>query len=321
MTGASPSVTDNYFAMALMPVGYKRAYYEPQFHVPPLIRHRLAMTEDTTLDTSYHSFKNWTTGEIIPSIWDQMREGKKKFAAEACVALGVRSDKGITTHGSRPLQLMDKIKRGLDFAYIQISETDQHLHYRGTSKEARRPILKWADGTVSWLIKETEKLYKEVNIVVFGDHGMDDIRERVDIPLEYPPYQIGWDYLYLKSSAAIQFWVFNDQVTDHILRDPVLKKNGRFIDSPSKRQGDIIWRANYGTLVSPCHFHPKGDPIRAMHGWNPLDDNMKGMALIVSGKNAMQKQIHQANLNDICPTLCSFVGVEPPKKNQGRSLI
>lgn len=319
MTGAYPDVTDNYFAMAMMPVGYKRPEYEPQFNVPRHVRDRLVLSEDHTVDFSPGSFINFTTGKTIESFWDVMRDEVKDFAVEACVALGIKSWRGRTTHGSRPIHLLDKIKRGTDFAYIQFSETDQIPHYRGTDRKSRKWLLSWVDSQVEMLVNETKKQYKEVNVIVFGDHGMDDIKKRVDLPLEYPPYKEGWDYLYLKSSAAIQFWTFDKRVEKHILNDPKLKQHGEFIKSPSQRQGDIVWRANYGTLVSPCHFHDRNDPIKAMHGWDSKHPNMQGMAIIHDGKT--KKEIKQGELNDICSAVCDLVGISYPKYCQGKSYL
>jgi phosphoglycerol transferase MdoB-like AlkP superfamily enzyme len=181
-----------------------------------------------------------------------------------------------------------------------------------------RNILTWADGEVKRLYEEVSKLYDNVNLLIFGDHGQTMVKEYVDIPLEYDRYVEGWDYLYLKSSAAIQFWIFNDLVKKHILKDPILKKYGEFIDSPSKRQGDLIWRANKGILVSPCHFHNKNDAPVSMHGYDPKLDTEKGFAIVVDGKH--KGIIEEASLLDICPTITDLVGIRNTKFNEGKSL-
>lgn len=308
MTGAGPDVTGNYFAMSLMPIGYKRAYWEPKFNIPMDVRGRLCMTEDVEVDFEPGSFD-------VESFWDVMRKENKKFAVEACVALGIQSYRGVTTHGTRPLQLMDKIKDGVDFAYIQFSETDQQMHIRGTRPEERKEIVQWADSQVKWLYEESNKLYKEVDLIVFGDHGMMNVTEHIDLPLEYPPFTEGWDYLYLKSSAAIQFWVFNDKVEKYIRRDPKLNQYGTFSISPSKRQGDIIWVAKPGVLVSPCHFHPKWDAPKAMHGYDSHIPEMHGMALVYPRKKQI---IKRGSLKDICAIVSKSVGIREPKHNEGK---
>lgn len=319
MTGAGPEVTDNYFAMALMPQDYARAYYEPRFNVPPVIRDRLAMTEDQALDDGPGSFHNWTTGEDIESIYDVFREAGKTWHVEACQALGVRSKRGVTTHGARAVRLIDAIKKQCDYYYWQISETDQRLHYRGTTKGVRAPILRKADGDIRMVVEQFRKHFSKVNLIIGGDHGMSDVQRRVHIDLDYPGFRLGWDYLYLKSSAAIQFWVFNPRVAPMILADNRLLANGEFMKAPTTRQGHILWRAYKGTLVSPCHFHPANDPIRAMHGWDPLDPEQMGMTIVIDGEHTGVKE--QGDLRDWCPTICDVVGVRHTRYNQGSSLV
>lgn len=316
MTGTDPEVNGNFFAMSMMPIGYKRAYYEPIFNVPFDIRSRLCMTEDTEIDFLPDSFKNPDTGKVIESFWDVMRKHDKKFAVEACVALGVQQHQGITTHGSRPIQIMKKIERGVDFAYIQFSETDQQIHYLGT--ENRSQLLKVVDKKVKWLYEETKKLYKEVNIIVFGDHGMMNVTKKIDLALEYPPYVEGWDYLSLKSSGAIQFWTYNPKVDKHILNDPHLQRDGKFIKSPSKRQGDIVWQANAGVMISPCHFHKRWEAPKAMHGYSEDVPEMKGTAII----NGMgRKTVNDGSLKDICSAVCDLMEIPYPKQNKGVSHV
>jgi hypothetical protein len=122
----------------------------------------------------------------------------------------------------------------------------------------------------------------------------------------------------LKSSAAIQFWIFNNKIKKHILNDVVLNINGDFIESPSPRQGDLIWRAKAGVLVSPCHFHGRTDAPISMHGYNPDIDTEKGFALVI-GEGAFGK-IKEASLLDICPTICDLAKIRYPKFNEGKSL-
>ena len=178
----------------------------------------------------------------------------------------------------------------------------------------------WADGEVERVFNEANKLYDKVNFIVFGDHGQTNVTHYVDLALEYPSFRLGWDYLYLKSSAGIQFWTFNPKVEKYILNDPHLNKWGKFIDSPSPRQGDLIWASKPGVLVSPDHFHPRHDVQASMHGYQLYDpdiDTEKGFA-IISGED---KTIMEANLNDLAPTITDLMGLETPKHNQGRSLL
>jgi len=311
MTGAGPEITGNLFAFSLMQPGYKRAYFEPTFNLPAYLRTRLAMTEDVKPDTEPYSFG-------VESIWDKMREAGKSWQFEGCLALGIRSYKGRTTHGAREIFILDGLKEHKDFYYLQISETDQLAHLYGTRSKIFRNVLFWADRAVERIWKQANKEFDKVSLVVFGDHGMMDVKEKVDLVLDFSPYQENWDYLYLKSSAAVQFWVFNPAVEKEIFKDCQLNEFGKFIESPNPAQGDIIWQANPGVLVSPCHFHGREDAPVAMHGYSPDIDEMRGMAIVVDGRH--KGVIEEADLRDICPTICDLVNIDYPLKNEGRSL-
>lgn len=315
MTGAGPKVTKNLFAFSLMRPGYRRAYYEPTFNMPAYLRTRLAMTEDVKPDTEPNSFG-------VESFWDTMREAGKTWQFEGCLALGIQSYRGRTTHGSRELFILDGLKEHKDFYYLQISETDQLAHIYGTNSKIMANILFWADKTIERIYLAAKKEFDQVDLLVFGDHGMMDVKERVDLVLDFTPYAENWDYLYLKSSAAVQFWIFNPVVEEKILKDRQLNEYGSFIPSPDPAQGDIIWQANPGVLVSPCHFHSKADAPVAMHGYDITGEQgveeMRGMAIVVDGKH--RGIIEEADLRDICPTICDLVGVRYPVKNEGRSL-
>jgi len=319
MCGATPDISDNFFAMALRPFGYKKPFYEPIFNVPMELRDKLGMTEDTSVDTEPNSFG-------IESIWDVLRKEGKTFQFEACFALGVRSFKGRTTHGSRPIFLKDGFKKHYDYYYMQLSETDIYQHRIGAGLENMGGIVKWTDGTVEWLYEAARRELGEFNFMFFGDHGQTNIKQKIDFNLDYKGYSFGWDYLYLKSSAAIQFWTYNKDIDNVILADRKLNEYGTFIKTPtenklgiSERQASIVWRANEGVLVSPCHFHGANEELKAMHGYAPDIDSEKGMALIIDGEH--KGTVEQGNLVDICSTSCDLVGVRYPEKNVGISLL
>jgi hypothetical protein len=319
MCGALPEVSDNFFAMALIPDEYRRAYYEPLFNVPYEIRSRLTMTEDKSVDFEKGSFG-------VESYWDIMREEGKTFQFEACFALGIRSYKGRTTHGSRPLFILDGFKKHLDYYYLQLSEVDQYAHLLGCESESFRGILRWADGTVEWLWEAFKKEFKHPKIFVGGDHGMATVKYKIDISIEdiLHRFRLGYDYLYLKSSAAIQFWSWNEAVDKVLKNNPLLKKYGKFIKSPTPRQASFIWLVKPYYLISPCHFHGVNEEVRAMHGWcldgKDVIKEMYGGGLIVDGKH--KGTIERAELIDWAPTICDLVGLSHyPKQNSGKSIL
>jgi hypothetical protein len=180
-----------------------------------------------------------------------------------------------------------------------------------------KEVLLWADGQIRTVVEKARDWYNAVDLIIFADHGQTNVTKRIDPPLEYPPFTFGWDYLYLKSSAAIQLWIFNEQVRERILNDPKLRE-GKFIDSPSERQGDLIWAAKPGVLVNHCHFHSVGDAPVSMHGYQMATPDIKserGFALLVDGKHVGETKL--VSLIDICPTITQTAGVRETNQNRG----
>lgn len=311
--GVKPETSDEYFAMALMPTErqYIRPYYEPTFNVPKEIRDRLVMTEDQTVDFEPNSFKH-------ESIWDVMRKEGVSFEFRACYALGVMSHKGQTTHGSRPMYLKNSDK---DVLYMQISEVDNYAHKYGCDSPEMKGILRWADAQIEMLYEH----HNYPNLIVWGDHGMMDIDKKLHVPVEaiLHGFKLGWDYLYLKSSAAIQFWFWNKRAEKIIQEHPLFEKEGDWIPSPTPRQGHAIWNVKPATLISPCHFHQENDGTVAMHGYDMIEKyqtpEMYGTALIVDGKH--KGQLERAELIDMAETITDVIGIRAPKKNEGLSIL
>lgn len=312
--GVKPETSDEYFAMALVPTDrlYYRPPYEPRFNVPDEIRDRLAMTEDAVPDLEKGAF-------MQESVWDVMHDEGIPFEFRACYALGIMSHKGRTTHGSRPLFLRNA-KRKKVF-YMQISEVDNYAHKYGCDSPEMKGILRWADAQVEMLYNHLDK----PNLLVWGDHGMMDIEEKLHVPVEeiLYKYRLGYDYLYLKSSAAIQFWFWNKDAKEIIEEHPFFTQHGDWIPSPSLRQGHAIWNVKPGVLISPCHFHTGDDGTVAMHGYDMTEKyqtpEMYGMAIAVDGET--KGEVERAELIDIAQTITDLIEIPTPKDNEGLSIL
>lgn len=112
---------------------------------------------------------------------------------------------------------------------------------------------------------------------------------------------------------------------------PSFKDNGIIVDEevgrkyrfpfPDKLYGDIGWWANPGVLISPCYFHPKGDPVIAMHGYESYHPASQGFIIMFDSSQDYHKYIPQAKLVDVCPTICDLCHVRYPEHNEGKSLF
>ena len=139
------------------------------------------------------------------------------------------------------------------------------------------------------------------------------------------------DYLLFLDSTMARFWFFNEK-SRKIIEDIVnskLSNVGKVIDVEiakkykipyqDTRYGDLIWWAKPGILIYPDYFH-RFEKYKAMHGYDSYHEKMKGFSIIYS-KDVEHKEIQEAQLVDVCPTICDLLEIRYPKGNEGKSLF
>jgi hypothetical protein len=73
-------------------------------------------------------------------------------------------------------------------------------------------------------------------------------------------------------------------------------------------------------LVFPDYFHDRHDHNKGMHGYDSGHPDMKGFFLAF-GAGVTPGNREDADLTDVCPSLCRLLGVRVPRAATGRSLI
>lgn len=223
--------------------------------------------------------------------------------------------------------------------FVQFSDTDGLVHRFGSESEKRREIVHQADERVRKLKEVWEKKSISPWIVVIGDHGMADVEDYIDIQKMVEKFAStyhwinGKEFLMFLDSTLARFW-FLDQKVQKIL-EPFLRDNlqsrGRFLDksymennkipSNSKKYGDLIWRANIGEGIFPDFFHSPSNQYKAMHGYDCLEDKMKGTAIIFNKNLNQHEIIEEARIQDITSTICDILSLRHPTSSEGKSLI
>lgn len=227
------------------------------------------------------------------------------------------------------------IKEKRRFFSFQFSEPDNEVHYVGSESSERRRIMSEVDLAVEKIYNQAISLYNRVALVLVGDHGMIDVHKRIDAGkiIHSLARKSGFkhlrDYLLFLDSTMARLWCFRKNYKElfvEILNRPSFKDNGIIMDEevgrkyrfpfPDKLYGDIGWWANPGVLISPCYFHPKGDPVIAMHGYESYHTASQGFIIVFDSSQDYHKYIPQAKLVDVCPTICDLCHVRYPEHNQ-----
>lgn len=217
----------------------------------------------------------------------------------------------------------------------QFSDSDFHVHHCGPSSAERRRIVAEIDRKLQVLHRQYGD---DCTWVIIGDHGMTDVRQELNVGALVGRMAAqsgaiaGRDYLlFLDSTLARCRWLTpkGRELGDRLCADPELGSHGRVVDAAlarthgmplgDRRFGDWVWWADPGVLVFPDYFHDRHDHNKGMHGYDSTHPDMKGFFL-ACGTGIAPRQLAEADLTDVCPSLCQLLGVRVPKAATGRAL-
>ena len=218
----------------------------------------------------------------------------------------------------------------------QFSDSDYFVHQYGPKSYKRRAIT----GEIDRKMREIFNAYgNNCTYIIIGDHGMTDVVKEVDIPSILRPLMIknkvrhGVDYLVFLDSTMARFRYMTEkgeQFLSDIFTIDALNKFGRFVDKKcarvnsipfgDRKYGDLIWWADNGILLFPDYFHDKNTHNKGMHGYDSNHDDMKGFFLAF-GAGIGKRRISQADLIDVCPSICKALQIRAPRQNKGACLL
>lgn len=262
------------------------------------------------------------------TLFDLLRENKKEF-----IYIGY-PNKIFTEKNYSLKELSEKIEdKKPSFIFLHMNVSDRLGHKYGPSSGKMRSLHKIEDEFVKNTYNLLKKKYRDVNLIVAGDHGMVDVKSKVDIwkELKKSSLVLGNDYVVFLDSSMARFWFSKEHAKNEI--ETILKGLGWFGKTLNKkdkrkynvrfndrRQGDLIWVANPGVLISP-NFHSAEGNVKGMHGYLPSIKENKGFFMIKSEKKTLHKNLENIKMVDIFPTLCELLEIEIPKSCRGKSLL
>ncbi|MFH0831813.1 MAG: alkaline phosphatase family protein [archaeon] len=210
----------------------------------------------------------------------------------------------------KALNLAKKSKA--DFVLVHFLDLET-AHESGIDSVQVRNAARIIDNAVRELYE------KDRDILIFSDHGMNDIKQEINIQKEISKLnlQFGRDLLYIIGSTTVEFWFRNRTAEQKIKKLLKRIKCGSIINQKDfriKTGSDMIFLADlrkafYPNFFSKFHF-------RAMHGWNPKEQKTAYFL-----KNHLEvKGMKNAKMVDFFPTILGLMGL-PKEKCDGISLI
>lgn len=228
-------------------------------------------------------------------------------------------------------------RRKCSLYFMQFISSDHECHIYGSESDIRIKVTREIDRKIGVLKEHFEKIYRDAIFFIIGDHGMMDVTKRIDVFGNVIKFakknnlKFGKDFIMFLDSTLARFWFFNSEaeiIEDYFLKNfseygyPITKDIAKKYRIPykNKKYGDFVFWMKPGILINPDYFWSHTKPPRAMHGYDPHHEKMKGFAVVYS-KDIEHKKIEEAHLVDVCPTLCDLIGIRYPKNNEGVSFL
>jgi predicted AlkP superfamily pyrophosphatase or phosphodiesterase len=208
--------------------------------------------------------------------------------------------------------------------YIRLKALDEITHCFGISSPKRKEVLRRTDYAISKIVSHFKQKGFNPICLAFADHGMMDIRQKLDVYSNLKKID-SRDYTAFLDSTMARFWG----------SEKVIKKISASLDTSqgrillqtdyakyhlpySRLYGDLVYLVNPGTIIMP-NCYQEDSNIKAMHGYDPATPEMDTF-FVMSGKDVAGPQVSRIKLLDILPTILDTLELSIPKECAGRSL-
>lgn len=228
-------------------------------------------------------------------------------------------------------EYFERIDTSHRFAFLHYAELDWAGHEHGPASEECFARLEEIDASIERIYEHATDIFDEVDLVVFGDHGMVPVDEAIDVEahlqgLDADPVA---DYVYFLDSNQARFWFSSSEAEREIRSMLEGLEGGRILTDGdldsiratlTDRYGEVIFLADPGYVVAPNFFQE--DTVAGMHGYHP-DTQDNHTELIIDDPHDEHTPIEDdiVDLVSVFPTLLRLMDLPVPSSNEGDPVI
>jgi len=240
------------------------------------------------------------------------------------------------TDDQRTTSILEKIKQtdlsGYNFIFLHFAELDWVGHSFGPGSKEQKKILKEIDSAVEEIFKLFSAKFAEFNGIIFGDHGMVNIGNTINIESELlkSGLSIPDDFVYFLDSTQARFWFKNEPAKRKII--DLLKKfetHGKILNTEDyaklhirythNKFGELYFVINDGGIIYPNFFQRTGVTL-GMHGYLPeVKDNWAAFIVFETGQQKIFNS--PVELVDIFPTMLHLLNLPIPNSSEGTDIL
>lgn len=174
-----------------------------------------------------------------------------------------------------------------DLVFCYTADLDALLHREGSGGAGVRERLARYDAWLRGVAQGATGRGEELRLVLLSDHGMVDVRERVDVMGALAQLSSRWprDYVPFFDSTFARFWWRSDAARDevrgalaglgagHWLAEEELEREG--VRFPGHDYGDDVFLLDPGVLMLPSFMG--SEALAGMHGYDPACPGMAAL--------------------------------------------
>jgi len=141
----------------------------------------------------------------------------------------------------------------------------------------------------------------------------------------HPDFADGTAYYFFPSIYVSEDRGNRDEIVDGVIRglEDMDRRVGLF--QGIARREDIYWGPYVGDAPSVLFIGPEygcfAPRRKELLVDKPIPDHSKDGIFVVSGADGLSGNDHSASIMDICPTIVDWMGIEPPHRYDGESLL
>jgi predicted AlkP superfamily pyrophosphatase or phosphodiesterase len=191
------------------------------------------------------------------------------------------------------------------FALIHVGDLDRAGHRYGPDSPERRAVARKVDSELSEIFDLLGHRFSSVHFLIFGDHGMVEVKEFLDVrkAIGRLDLRVEEDYLVFLDSTMARFWFFDENAESKITEAIHSLHGGHVLTLEERtkyhlqyghnRFGDLIFLADPGVLVFP-NFYQSKEPVKGMHGYIPEYSGQQSTFVLASPRVADRKEYSTA---------------------------
>ena len=218
-----------------------------------------------------------------------------------------------------------KIDGNTEFVFLYLHHPDMLAHRFGINSERFKKVLRETDKLLEILYREFVRMFRDVSMIIFSDHGMADAQKFINFNRLLKDNGFGRDYLIALDSTMVRIWYLKEK--GYRIREYLENFNyGRFLSEKELKDLKIRfnnrWYFDDIYLIDPPYnIYPNFTSLLkpyAMHAYHPDLESQKGIAIFCD-MNVRKK--NEVELVDFMPTILDYFGISKPNNLRGESLL